>query len=207
VPLHPVTIAIAHACERDPIPFESLSAILEGMEMDLGTRRYQTFEELERYCRCVASAVGRASIEIFEYRNPKSLEYADALGIALQITNILRDLREDSARDRIYIPLEDLERFGIPEHDLLRGVYNQPFREMMAFEVERAQSFYARAEAALVSEDESNLRAAEAMRRIYSEILDRIIAERFFVFGPRISLSAARKISLAGSLWLRSFVG
>lgn len=205
VPLHPVTIAIARARERYPIPFEALAAVVEGMDMDLRIRRYPTFAGLERYCRCVASAVGRASIEIFGYSNPKTRDYADALGIALQLTNILRDLREDAARDRIYLPLEDLDRFGVSEQDLLRGIYNGRFRELMAFETERARGFYRRAEEAVAPEDAPRLRAAEAMRRTYAEILDRIAEQRFFVFGPRVGLSTLRKMSLAASLWARSF--
>ena len=172
--------------------------------MDLRIRRYATFAELEHYCRCVASAAGRASIEIFGYTDPKTREYADALGIALQLTNILRDLGEDAERDRIYLPLEDLERFGVTEHHLLGGVYDDRFRDLMAFEVERARSFYARAEQAIVPVDRPKLRAAEAMRRTYLEILDCIVAERFFVFGPRMGLSTARKVSLVASLWVRS---
>jgi phytoene synthase len=205
-PLHPVTTAIAAALERFPIPRNALEAVIDGVEMDLTVRRYRTFAELEQYCRKVASAVGLAAIEIFGYRSPATREYAEKLGIALQLTNILRDLREDAGRDRIYLPLEDLERFGVAPEDVLRGVYNRRFRALMAFETERARGYYRAAAERLPPEDVKALRAAEAMRATYAELLERIEAADYFVFGPRVRLSGARKATLAASLWLRSFL-
>lgn len=205
-PLHPVTVVLAAALERYPVPKASLEAVIDGMEMDLAVTRYATFAELETYCRCVASAVGRASIEIFGYRNPATREYADALGVALQLTNILRDLHEDAARDRLYLPLEDLERFGVPAEDLLRGVYNRAFRELMAFEVSRAREWYRRAERALTPEDAAALRAAEIMRGTYAGLLERIEGSGYFVFGPRVGIPRGRKIALAARLWIGSWL-
>jgi len=178
--------------------------VIDGVEMDLLKSRYATFAELELYCRRVASAVGLASIEIFGYTNPAARDYAADVGLALQLTNILRDLSEDAARDRIYLPAEDLVAFGIPEEDLLRGVYNRRFCELMEFECERARRYYASAETKLPAEDAASLRPAEVMRRTYAQVLDRIVAERYFVFGRRLGLSRTRKVALAASMWIGS---
>lgn len=203
-PLHPVTVALAVSLEQFPIPKAALGAVIDGVEMDLLQSRYSTFAELELYCRRVASAVGLASIEIFGYTNPAARDYAVDVGLALQLTNILRDVAEDAERDRIYLPAEDLAAFGVPEQDLLRGVYNRRFCELMEFECERARRYYASADAKLPVEDAASLRPAEVMRRTYAQVLDRIVAERYFVFGPRLGLSRTRKAALAASMWLGS---
>ena len=203
-PLHPVTVALAVSLEQFPVPKSALCAVIDGVEMDLLKSRYATFAELELYCRRVASAVGLASIEIFGYTNPAARDYAADVGLALQLTNILRDLSEDAARDRIYLPAEDLVAFGIPEEDLLRGVYNRRFCELMEFECERARRYYASAETKLPAEDAASLRPAEVMRRTYAQVLDRIVAERYFVFGRRLGLSRTRKVALAASMWIGS---
>ena len=203
-PLHPVTVALAVSLEQFPVPKSALCAVIDGVEMDLLKSRYATFAELELYCRRVASAVGLASIEIFGYTNPAARDYAVDVGLALQLTNILRDLSEDAERDRIYLPVEDLVAFGIPEEDLLRGVYNRRFCQLMEFECERARRYYASAETKLPAEDAASLRPAEVMRRTYAQVLDRIVAERYFVFGRRLGLSRTRKVALAASMWIGS---
>jgi 15-cis-phytoene synthase len=203
-PLHPVTVALAVSLEQFPVPRSALCAVIDGVEMDLLKSRYATFAELELYCRRVASAVGLASIEIFGYTNPAARDYAVDVGLALQLTNILRDLSEDAERDRIYLPAEDLVAFGIPEEDLLRGVYNRRFCQLMEFECERARRYYASAATKLPAEDAASLRPAEVMRRTYSQVLDRIVAERYFVFGRRLGLSRTRKVALAASMWIGS---
>jgi len=203
-PLHPVTVALAVSLEQFPVPKSALCAVIDGVEMDLLKSRYATFAELELYCRRVASAVGLASIEIFGYTNPAARDYAVDVGLALQLTNILRDLSEDAERDRIYLPVEDLVAFGIPEEDLLRGVYNRRFCQLMEFECERARRYYASAETKLPAEDAASLRPAEVMRRTYAQVLDRIVAERYFVFGRRLGLSRTRKAALAASMWIGS---
>ena len=203
-PLHPVTVALAVSLEQFPVPKSALCAVIDGVEMDLLKSRYATFAELELYCRRVASAVGLASIEIFGYTNPAARDYAVDVGLALQLTNILRDLSEDAERDRIYLPAEDLAAFDIPEEDLLRGVYNRRFCQLMEFECERARRYYASAETKLPAEDAASLRPAEVMRRTYSQVLDRIVAERYFVFGRRLGLSRTRKVALAASMWIGS---
>lgn len=201
-PLHPVTVALCASLERFPIPQSALSAIVDGVEMDLVKRRYASFAELEIYCRRVASAVGLASIEIFGYTSPATRDYAVDVGLALQLTNILRDLSEDAERDRVYLPQEDLEAFGYPAEDLLRGVYNRRFCELMEFQCARARRYYRSAETLLPAEDAASLRPAEIMRRTYEQVLDRIVEERYFVFGRRLGLSRARKAALAASMWI-----
>lgn len=201
-PLHPVTVALAASLAEFPVPRSALAAVIDGVEMDVVQRRYPTFEELELYCRRVASAVGLASIEVFGYTNPAARDYAIDVGLALQLTNILRDISEDAERDRIYLPEEDLARFGVPAEDLLRGVYNRRFVELMEFEAERARRYYRSAERLLPAEDAASLRPAEIMRRTYAELLDRIVEERYFVFGRRLGLSRGRKAALAVSMWL-----
>ena len=206
MPLHPVTVALAASLEQFPIPKSALSAVIDGVEMDLVKRRYATFAELELYCWRVASAVGLASIEVFGYRNPATRDYAVDVGLALQLTNILRDISEDGERDRIYLPAEDLDRFGVPPEDLLRGVYNKRFFSLMEFESERARSYYRSAAAKLPREDVVSLRPAEAMRRTYEAVLDRIVEEHYFVFGRRLGLSRGRKVALAASMWVGSLL-
>jgi phytoene synthase len=203
-PLHPVTVALAASLEQFPIPKAALGAVIDGVEMDLVKHRYATFAELELYCWRVASAVGLASIEVFGYTNPAAREYAVDVGLALQLTNILRDISEDAERGRIYLPAEDLETFGVPLQDLLRGVYNRRFCALMQFESERARGYYRSAAAKLPREDAASLRPAEVMRRTYEAVLDRIVEERYFVFGRRLGLSRGRKAALAASMWVGS---
>ena len=204
MPLHPVTVALAASLEQFPIPKSALGAVIDGVEMDLTKRRYATFAELELYCWRVASAVGLASIEVFGYSNPAARDYAVDVGLALQLTNILRDISEDAERDRIYLPAEDLETFDVPAEDLLRGVYNRRFCALMEFESERARGYYRSAAAKRPPEDAASLRPAETMRQTYEAVLDRIVAERYFVFGRRIGLSRRRKVALAASMWVGS---
>jgi phytoene synthase len=203
-PLHPVTVALSASLEQFPIPKATLAAVIDGVEMDLVKHRYATFAELELYCWRVAAAVGLASIEVFGYTNPAAREYAVDVGLALQLTNILRDISEDGERDRIYLPAEDLEAFGVPPEDLLRGVYNRRFCALMEFETERARGYYRSAVAKLPREDAASLRPAEVMRRTYEGVLDRIVEERYFVFGRRLGLSRGRKAALAASMWVGS---
>lgn len=174
------------------------------MEMDLARARYGTFEELYLYCYRVASIVGLICIEIFGYTNPLTKTYAEQLGIAFQLTNILRDVRVDAQRGRIYLPQDDLRRFGYSEEELLAGRYNHAFTELMRFQCERAHDFFRAASAALTAEDERSLLAAEIMRAIYYRLLLRIEAQRYDVFHGDITIGKPRKLLLAGGLWLRS---
>jgi phytoene synthase len=200
---HPISRALADTVQRFPIDREHLAGIIDGVEMDLGRCRYPTFTQLYDYCYHVASLVGLVCIEILGYRNPSARDYAINLGIAFQLTNILRDVGEDARRDRIYLPQEDLERFGYTEQELRAETYNNAFLRIMTFEGERAKEYYQQAVAKLAPEDRYSLAAAEAMRLIYRRLLEKLIAQKFAVFGRRIALSRSYKIALALTAWVR----
>jgi len=202
-PRHPISQALADAVRRFPIRQEHLVGIIDGVKMDLSRNRYGTFAELYDYCYHVASLVGLVCIEIFGYRNLNTRNYAVNLGVAFQLTNILRDVGEDAQRDRIYLPAEDLARFGYTEQELRAGVYNDSFIRLMAFEGERAKEYYNRAVANLAPEDRRALAAAEAMRLIYRRLLDKLTASNFKVFGTRVTLATSYKIGLALTAWAR----
>ena len=201
---HPVIAAVAEAARRFNIPKAYFEELLNGMEMDLTQTRYATFEELYSYCYRVASVVGLICIEIFGYTNPRTKAYAEQLGIAFQLTNILRDLAVDARRGRIYLPQDELKRFGYSEDDLLAGRYNDAFIELMRFQCERAQGYFRAASAALPAEDRQSLLAAEIMRAIYYRLLLKIEQQRYSVFQGNIALPKSQKLLLAGGLWLRS---
>ena len=206
-PAHPIVQAVARARERFPIPLRSIGALLEGARMDIDRRRYESFAELRGYCENVASAIGHMCIEIFGYRSPRTREYATNLGIALQLTNILRDLGQDSRRGRLYLPLEDLRRFGAREEDLHAGRRTREVMELLVFEARRARDFYGHAEAALDPCDRRAMMSAEIMRRIYQTLLAAIEASSFDVFDRQIRLSRARRAAVALGTWLRSSLG
>lgn len=197
----PVSRALAANVRRFNIPPRYFEEVIDGVEMDLTRKRYTTFEELSLYCRRVASAVGLICIEIFGYRNPSARVYAERLGLAFQLTNIIRDVREDAARDRIYLPLADLRRFGVTEQEILHSSYTPGFNQLMRFEAARARQFYQEAAAALAPEDRSSMVAAEGMRLIYSALLERINRSGYRVFDRRLSVSAPRKLLLVGRAW------
>src|SRR5215216_2762975 len=165
---------LIESIEEFNLPKQAFLDLIDGMEMDLKWQSYQTFADLREYCYRVASTVGLISIEIFGYESPRTREYAVNLGLALQLTNILRDLKEDVARGRVYIPIEDLERFGYSQSDLKANIYNAPFIELMKFEHARSRSYYTRAAESLPEVDRSSMFAAEIMNTIYREILDQI---------------------------------
>ena len=172
-PTRAISRALADSARHFNIPREHFEEIIAGVEMDLTRKRYASFEELRLYCYRVASAVGLICIEIFGYTNPAARLYAEKLGIAFQLTNIMRDVKEDGARGRIYLPQEDLARFDVSEEEILHSVYSPNFVRLMEFEAARAQEFYREAGAALPAEDRSSLLTAEAMRLIYGALLDR----------------------------------
>lgn len=201
VPTRAVSRALADSVRRFSIPRNYFDEIIDGVEMDLTRKRYQTFAELRLYCYRVASAVGLICIEIFGYRNPHARIYAENLGLAFQLTNIIRDVREDTGRGRIYLPLEDLRRFGVSEKELLSGQHSERFERLMEFEARRAQEFYHQAELALPAEDRASLLTAEAMRLIYSALLRRIVKSRYRVMDGKLRLSAPHKIFLVGRAW------
>jgi phytoene synthase len=200
-PTRALSRALADSVRRFSIPRELFEEIINGVEMDLSRTRYQTWDELRPYCYRVASALGLICIEIFGYRNPSAKLYAENLGLALQLTNVLRDVREDAERGRIYLPLEDLARFNVSEEEILGAVYSPNFVRLMDFEARRAQQLYALAQSALAPEDRATLLTAEAMRLIYAALLERIIKSNYRVLDRRHSLSAPHKLYLVGRAW------
>ncbi len=203
-PRHLVSQALADAVRRFPIQQEHLAGIIDGVAMDLSRTRYQTFSELYEYCYRVASLVGLVCIEIFGYQSPQARDYAINLGIAFQLTNILRDVGEDAERGRIYLPLADLDRFAYSEQELLGHEYNAAFLKLMAFEGQRAQEYYNQAVSLLDRHDRRSLAAAEAMRLIYHGLLKRIASRQFQVFQHRVALPTPFKVGLALAAWGRS---
>ena len=200
-PTRALSRALADSARRFKIPRELFDEIIIGVEMDLSRKRYQTWEELRPYCYRVASALGLICIEIFGYSNPSAKLYAENLGLALQLTNILRDVREDAGRGRIYLPLEDLARFNVSEQEILGGVYSPNFVRLMDFEARRARELYALAQSELAPEDRATLLTAEAMRLIYAALLERIINSNYRVLDRRHRLSAPHKLYLVGRAW------
>jgi 15-cis-phytoene synthase len=188
-----------------PITPEMLEEIIAGVEMDLTIQRYQTFEELRVYCYRVASAVGLVSIEIFGYRNPACKEYAIQLGLALQTTNIIRDVGKDLAVGRIYLPLEDLVRFNYSEKELQNRQYNDRFLQLMEFEAGRARQFFARAAELLPREDRRSMVAAEIMGSIYRGLLRRMELDKFRVFEKEYALDKLEKARRIAAQLLKLF--
>jgi 15-cis-phytoene synthase len=194
---------LAAIIHRFNIPVEHFYELIKGMEMDLTRTRYGTFSELEQYCYRVASTVGLICAEVFGYTNEKTKEYALNLGIALQLTNILRDIGNDAKRGRIYLPLEDLARFSYTEGELLRLEYNERFIELMKFECGRAREYFRKAKSSLAEEDKPLFTAARIMGNIYYLLLVRIERAEYDVFSKRIRLSSPLKILVAMVMQIR----
>jgi phytoene synthase len=192
---------LAEAVARFPVPRGCLEDVVAGCRMDLTTRRYRSYDELRRYCERVASAVGLASIEIFGYRDPATRGYAVELGLALQLTNILRDVAGDAARDRIYLPAEDMDRFGVGEQELQRascdGRRSPGLERLLAFEANRARTHYAAAAAVLPATDRRAMLPAEIMAAVYRELLEEWARRGHPIGEPRVQLPTARKAWIA----------
>jgi phytoene synthase len=203
-PEHPITVKLAQSMQQFPIPKEHFEELIAGVEMDLTHHRYPTFNELYEYCYRVAGVVGLMCIEIFGYRNPKAKDYAVNLGVALQLTNIMRDLKVDANRGRIYLPQEELVRFGYGEEELVRGVYTPAFFELMRFAGSRARQYFQQARQLLAEEDRRSLLAAQIMGAIYYRLLETIEASRYRVFDRTITLPTSHKLWIALSIWARS---
>ncbi len=204
VPAHPAAERLQHAVRRFPIPRAALDEIITGVEMDLDHARYETFEDLYPYCYRVASAVGLACIEIFGYRDPRARDYAVNLGVALQLTNILRDVEPDARAGRVYVPQADLRRFGVTAEDLAAGRYTPEFVELMTWEASRARDYYERAWVALPPADARSLFAAEIMGRTYFALLRALESRQFRVFGDRVTVATHRKLAIALDCWVRA---
>lgn len=203
-PTRSVTRRLRRTLDRYPMPKEYFVELINGCEMDLYIHRYPTFDDLYEYCYRVAGVTGLMSIEIFTYRSERTREYAVNLGIALQLTNILRDLKEDAARGRIYLPQEDLERFNYGEEELAAGVVNDNFRELMRFECARARDYYRRAQEALPPEDRLTMVAAQTMGRIYFRLLETIERNNYDVFRREARLRRLERFMIALSEWARA---
>ncbi|MGH2364506.1 MAG: presqualene diphosphate synthase HpnD [Chloroflexota bacterium] len=197
-----VLLALQDAVARYAIPKAHFEELLAGVEMDIDVNRYATFEQLRRYCYRVAATVGLISLQIFGYRDPRAPEYAADLGIALQLTNIMRDVREDAERGRIYLPLDELQRFGCSEEDLLQHRCSAAFRQLMAFQAQRARQFFASGTRLLRLIDVRSRACTATMGGIYLHILQRIEARDYDVFESRVSLSAPEKLRLIGHTWV-----
>jgi len=200
-PSHPVTQALATAREHFALPVEQLTEIIDGMQMDLDQARYADFKALQLYCHRVAGVVGLVAAEIFGYSDRHTLKYAHTLGLAFQLTNIIRDVGEDARRDRIYLPQDELARFGVSTADILHSRHTPEFRALMQFQAERAREHYARALAQLPATDRKAQRAGLMMAAIYQTLLDEIERDGFLVLDRRTSLPPARKLWLAVKTW------
>ena len=207
VPTLPVTLALRPAIERFDIPRQPFEDLLDGVEMDLRRARYASFADLRLYCYRVASAVGLVCLSIFGCRHPRSRDYAIDLGIALQLTNILRDLKVDAARDRIYVPQDEIAACGYSEEELLRGVRNEAFLALMGRQAERARRHFESAARALPPSERGRLLAAEVMGAIYRRLLRRIEAGGFRVFERRVAVPRLTQIGVALRTWVTGRAG
>jgi 15-cis-phytoene synthase len=201
-PQHPVTRALQEHKDKFALTAERLNQIIDGMEMDLTQTRYLDWRALERYCDLVAGVVGLLAAGIFGYRNPRTLEYARNLGIAFQLTNIIRDVGEDARKNRIYLPMDELKRFNVPAADLLNAKETPQFKALMKFQEERARGFYESALAALPAEDRRAQRPGLVMAAIYKALLAEIERDGFRVLAQRTSLTPLRKFWIAWRTWL-----
>jgi 15-cis-phytoene synthase len=196
-PRHPVGQALAEVVAGFRLPEEQLLEIIDGMEMDLEQSRYADFGQLQLYCYRVASVVGLLSAEIFGYTERHTLRYAHDLGLAFQLTNILRDVGDDARRGRIYLPQDELARFGVTEDDILAGRYTPQMQELLAFQAQRAREFYERALGELPEADRRAQRPGLIMAAIYRRLLDEIVAGGYRVLGDPPRLSTGLKLKLA----------
>lgn len=194
--------------QKYKMPLDLFEELIRGMEMDLSIKRYETLADLEKYCYRVASVVGLLSIRIFGYKNAACKEYAYHLGLALQLTNILRDVRVDAERDRIYLPLDVMKKHGVTETDILEGRYSERYFAAAREIADRAMEHYSKARELLPKEDRRSMIAAELMGAVYWRLLKKVEANRFNVFGPQTTrLSKPHKIFLIFRTWLRILSG
>ncbi len=186
------------------LKFEHFDDLIRGVEMDLHTNRYESMEALEKYCYRVASVVGLLSIEIFGYKDGRCRDYAVALGKALQLTNILRDVKNDAERGRIYLPLDLMRKFAVTETEILQGVFSSRYQQLAEAVAGRARELYAQAGSALPLADKRSMVAAELMGSVYWRLLRKLERQHFDVFGSSTTgLSKAQKIFLILRTWLR----
>jgi len=199
--------AFRESVRQYSIPAQYFHWIIDGAEMDLDTPQYETFDDLYKYCFHVASAVGFVCLQIFGFEDERAKKYAEQCGIAFQLTNILRDVKEDALMGRIYLPAEDLKKFDYSREDLQRGIVNDNFRSLMRFEADRAKNFYAQARDLLPLVEKTSKPALWAMMQIYERLLDRIVRRRFDVFQDRIRLTGLEKTSIALRALMMRYTG
>lgn len=202
VPTHPVSQALLPAIRHYDLALEQLAEIIDGMEMDLQLVRYADFKSLQLYCYRVASVVGQLAAAIFGYTDRGTLKYAHDLGIAFQLTNIIRDVGEDARRNRIYLPQDELAQFGVSESDILAGRSSDAFRALMAQQASRAQHYYQQAMQELPQADRRSQRPGLVMAAIYQAVLHEITHDDFPVLQQRVSLTPLRKLWLAWRTWV-----
>ncbi len=196
-PTQPVALALQQTVKKFNLPLEHFLEIIDGMEMDLNQVRYQSFKELKLYCHRVASVVGLMAAEIFGYNDHKTLDYALNLGLAFQLTNILRDVREDAMRGRIYLPADELAQFGVSEQEILTGRQTEAVTRLMEFQAKRAHDYYQKAFELLPEPDRYNQRSGIIMAAIYQATLTEIEKDNYNVLEHRIKLTPLRKLWLA----------
>lgn len=202
-PQHPVTKALAPHIAPFNLSAEYFNEIIDGMEMDLKFNRYEDFKQLQLYCYRVASVVGYLSAQIFGFNHRNTLKFAHDLGLALQLTNIVRDVGEDARRNRIYLPLDELKKFNVTEEDLLKSRESEAVKKLLVFQIERAESFYDKALKILPAEDKKQQRAGLMMAAIYRTLLREIQADGpEKVLNSKISLGTLRKILIAFKVWI-----
>lgn len=204
-PQHPVSKALAEPIKTYNLDAEHFIEIIDGMEMDLNFNRYEDFKQLQLYCYRVASVVGLLSAQIFGFDNRKTLKFAHDLGMAFQLTNIIRDVGEDARRNRIYLPLDELERFDVTEDDILHSIESESVKKLLEYQIERAENYYDRALNELPAEDRKSQRVGLMMAAIYRTLLREIKADGAEkVQNSRTSLGALRKFWLALKVWLKT---
>jgi phytoene synthase len=199
VPAEPVTRALAPPVSRFEIPRRYFEELISGVEMDLARTRYATFAELERYCYRVASVVGLICLRIFGDRDERGRAYAESLGLALQLTNIVRDVAGDYARGRVYLPTDEMARFGYHEDSLARGVRNDAFLRLMRHQADRARRYFDAAAAEARSLDRRQFLAAEIMGRVYRRLLEKIEASGFDVFHGEVRVRRVERVFIAAT--------
>ena len=202
-PTHPVMLALQPHLQPYDLKQEHLQAIIDGMEMDLDQSRYLDYPNLKKYCWHVASVVGILSASIFGVTNPKTLQYAETLGLAFQLTNIIRDVGEDARKGRIYLPINELQQFNVTAADLLNARHSEKFEALMMFQADRAQKLYDEAFALLPREDRRAQRPGLMMAAIYRTLLDEVERDGFHVLNQKISLTPLRKLWLAWKTYVR----
>ena len=202
-PQHPVARALVPVVAQFRLQKERLLELIDGMEMDLTQHRYADFDALKPYCFRVAGVVGLLSAEIFGYENPDTLNYAENLGMAFQLTNIIRDVGEDARRDRVYLPLDELARYQVSVSDIMHALESDGFRQLMEMQIERALGYYSAAFAFLPAADRRAQRPGLVMAAIYRTLLDEIRTDGSKVLTQRTSLTPLRKLWIAWKTWVQ----